>query len=101
MRPDLPDLLSWDEPRTLNGYLSIPPQPADPIPMSETTPFSLLIDGQPVTTAATLDVINPATGRFFAHCPGAGAADLDAAVKAARRAFPAWRALGFAARAEC
>lgn len=67
--------------------------------MTETAPFTLLIGGQPVTTAATLEVVNPATGKVFAHCPAAGAAELDAAVAAARRAFPAWRALGFAERA--
>jgi acyl-CoA reductase-like NAD-dependent aldehyde dehydrogenase len=68
--------------------------------MRENPPFHLLIDGQPVTTASTLEVINPATGLVFARCPAAGAAELDAAVAAARRAYPAWRALGFAARAE-
>jgi acyl-CoA reductase-like NAD-dependent aldehyde dehydrogenase len=62
-------------------------------------PYSLLIDGQLVDTVARLDVINPATGSVFAHCPAAGGAELDAAVAAARRAFPAWRALGFAERA--
>jgi acyl-CoA reductase-like NAD-dependent aldehyde dehydrogenase len=62
-------------------------------------PFSLLIDGKGVTTATTLDVINPATGAVFARCPAAGRAELDVAVAAARRAFPAWKALGFAARA--
>jgi acyl-CoA reductase-like NAD-dependent aldehyde dehydrogenase len=64
-------------------------------------PYSLLIDGRLVDAAARLDVINPATGSVFAHCPAAGAAELDAAVAAARRAFPAWRALGFAERAAC
>lgn len=67
--------------------------------MSETSPFSLLIGGKLVSAAATLDVVNPATGLTFARCPAAGAAELDAAVGAARAAFPAWRALGFAARA--
>jgi acyl-CoA reductase-like NAD-dependent aldehyde dehydrogenase len=62
-------------------------------------PYRLLIDGQLTDTAARLDVINPATGAVFAQCPSAGAAELDAAVTAAQRAFPAWRALGFAARA--
>lgn len=67
--------------------------------MSETSPFSLLIGGKLVSAAATLDVVNPATGLTFARCPAAAAAELDAAVGAARAAFPAWRALGFAARA--
>ena len=63
------------------------------------SPYSLLINGQPARTSAQLDVINPATGAVFAHCPAAGAEQLDAAVSAARAAFPAWRALGFAQRA--
>jgi acyl-CoA reductase-like NAD-dependent aldehyde dehydrogenase len=63
------------------------------------SPYCLLINGQLVKTAAQLDVINPATGAVFAHCPAAGAKELDAAVTAARAAFPAWRDLGFAERA--
>jgi acyl-CoA reductase-like NAD-dependent aldehyde dehydrogenase len=63
------------------------------------SPYSLLINGQLVKAHAQLDVINPATGAVFAHCPAAGAEQLDAAVAAARAAFPAWRALGFAGRA--
>jgi len=63
------------------------------------TDFTLTIDGQPVTTEATLEVINPATGQVFARCPEAAAPELDRAVDAARRAFPAWRDLGFDARA--
>jgi acyl-CoA reductase-like NAD-dependent aldehyde dehydrogenase len=64
-----------------------------------TAPYRLLIDGQLVDTGARLDVINPATGEVFAQCPAAGAPELDAAVAAARRAFPAWRALGWEERA--
>ncbi|MEO6186121.1 MAG: aldehyde dehydrogenase family protein, partial [Steroidobacteraceae bacterium] len=64
-------------------------------------PYSLLIDGLLVDAVARLDVINPASGSVFAHCPAAGGVELDRAVAAARRAFPAWRALGFAGRAAC
>jgi len=53
--------------------------------------YRLLIDGDLVTTAATIDVINPATGEAFAQAPDAGAAELDRAVAAATRAFPGWR----------
>ena len=59
-----------------------------------------LIDGRLVAGNATLEVVNPATGRPFALCPEASQADLDRAVAAARRAFPAWAALGFARRRE-
>jgi len=64
------------------------------------TDFALLIDGELVRTASRqLDVINPAFGTVFARCPAAGTAELDRAVSAARRAFPAWRARSFAERA--
>jgi acyl-CoA reductase-like NAD-dependent aldehyde dehydrogenase len=62
-------------------------------------PYRLLIDGQLMDASARLDVINPASGEVFAQCPAAGAAELDAAVAAARRAFPAWRALSWEQRA--
>ena len=50
-------------------------------------PYRLLIDGQLVEGAAALDVIDPATGQVFEHCARADAAQLDAAVAAAKRAF--------------
>lgn len=62
-------------------------------------PYTLSIDGKAATTAASLDVVNPATGQVFARCPDAGAAELDQAVQAARTALPAWRALDFTQRA--
>ena len=60
-----------------------------------------LIDGEARGTAggAALDVFEPATGRVYAACPEGTAADVDAAVAAARRAFPAWSALPAADRA--
>jgi malonate-semialdehyde dehydrogenase (acetylating)/methylmalonate-semialdehyde dehydrogenase len=39
----------------------------------------------------TLDDVNPATGAVAALVPLSGEADVDAAVRAAREAFPAWR----------
>jgi malonate-semialdehyde dehydrogenase (acetylating) / methylmalonate-semialdehyde dehydrogenase len=44
------------------------------------------------TASDRLDVTNPATGEAMAQVPMSGAADVDAAVRAAREAFPAWRA---------
>ena len=66
-----------------------------------TAPYTLTVGGRAVaaSSAGSLDVVNPATGSIFATCPAAGAAELDAAVAAARAAFPAWRDLGYAARA--
>jgi malonate-semialdehyde dehydrogenase (acetylating) / methylmalonate-semialdehyde dehydrogenase len=52
-------------------------------------------------TAATdeLDVTNPATGEVLARVPLSGAADLDAAVAAARAALRPWRDVSTIARA--
>ncbi len=41
--------------------------------------------------AGTLDDVNPATGEIAALVPLSGEADVDAAVRAAREAFPGWR----------
>jgi aminomuconate-semialdehyde/2-hydroxymuconate-6-semialdehyde dehydrogenase len=46
-----------------------------------------------------LDVFEPATAQVFARCPAGDAADVDAAVAAARRAAPDWAALPASARA--
>ncbi len=45
----------------------------------------------PPAAGAYLDVFEPATGRAFARVPASDATDVDAAVRAARTAFPAWR----------
>jgi malonate-semialdehyde dehydrogenase (acetylating)/methylmalonate-semialdehyde dehydrogenase len=44
------------------------------------------------TTQRYGEVTNPATGEVVRHVPFANAADVDAAVRAAEAAFPAWRA---------
>ncbi|KRP95022.1 Aldehyde dehydrogenase PuuC [Pseudomonas fluorescens] len=48
-----------------------------------------LIDGQPVgaLSGATFDTINPATNRLLAQVAACGAAEVDLAVRSARRAF--------------
>jgi len=46
-----------------------------------------------------LDVTNPANGEVLARVPLSNAADLDAAVRAAREALPAWRDVSVIARA--
>ena len=52
-------------------------------------------------SAATgeLDVTRPATGEVLARVPLSGAADVNAAVAAARAALPEWRAVSTIARA--
>lgn len=62
--------------------------------------YTLTIDGAAVDTAERVDVINPATGKAFASAPAAGQAELDLAVAAAKRALPAWKALGWEGRRE-
>ncbi|WP_423603478.1 aldehyde dehydrogenase family protein [Sphingomonas sp. MS122] len=52
----------------------------------------MLIDGAIVTGEHFIEVIDPATGAPFALAPDATRAELDQAVAAARRAFPAWSA---------
>ncbi|MDE2302670.1 MAG: aldehyde dehydrogenase family protein [Sphingomonadales bacterium] len=57
----------------------------------------LLIDGKrvPALSGATFGTVNPATGADITQVARGGAADIDLAVAAARRAFenPAWRAM--------
>jgi len=49
-----------------------------------------LIDGELVTTNATLDVVNPANEQVIGQVPSCGKEELDRAVAAARRAFKTW-----------
>jgi len=60
----------------------------------------LLIGGEFVDAldGATLDVINPYDGSVLAKVAEAKAADVDRAVVAAEKAFPAWKALAAAQR---
>jgi acyl-CoA reductase-like NAD-dependent aldehyde dehydrogenase len=61
-------------------------------------PFHLLIDGQMTPGSMTMDIVNPATGKVLAECPRADAQQLNDAVAAAKRAFPAWAKLTYGAR---
>lgn len=53
---------------------------------------------QPSADGGTLPVINPFDGSTLTEVAEAKPADIDAAVEAARKAFPAWRAMPAAAR---
>jgi malonate-semialdehyde dehydrogenase (acetylating)/methylmalonate-semialdehyde dehydrogenase len=59
------------------------------------------INGAWVPSSGTtlLDVKNPATGELLARVPLSTAGDVDAAVRAAKEAFPAWRAVPAVQRA--
>ena len=62
--------------------------------------FYDIIGGQRFSAARKLSVINPATGNELATVPDVDAASLDDVVDAARKAFPAWRALPLTRRKE-
>ena len=53
-----------------------------------------LVNGQlqPALGGDWLDNVEPATGEVYGRMPRSGAEDVEAAVSAARAAFPAWRA---------
>ena len=59
---------------------------------TETVP--MLIGGELRESASgqTIDAVSPATGEILGRIPRGDAADVDAAVRAAADAFPAWRA---------
>jgi 5-carboxymethyl-2-hydroxymuconic-semialdehyde dehydrogenase len=59
-----------------------------------------LIDGQslPARSGATFATHSPVDDSFIADVARSNAADIDAAAKAAKKAFPAWAALGGEAR---
>ncbi len=51
-----------------------------------------LINGKQVKSETTFDNINPATGKVIAQVANGGQAEIDAAVAAAKAAFPGWAA---------
>ena len=54
--------------------------------------YQLLIDGKLVAGDQTMPVLNPASEEVLEQCPRASKNQLDAAVAAAKAAFPAWAA---------
>lgn len=60
--------------------------------------YTMTIDGKSATSDPLLDVINPATEEVLAYVPDASRAQLESAVAAAKRAFPAWSARPLAER---
>ncbi|MFF9569231.1 aldehyde dehydrogenase family protein [Streptomyces sp. NPDC014685] len=61
----------------------------------------MYIDGawRPAAGRDTIEVVNPADEQVIAHVPAGTAEDVDAAVRAARAAFPGWAATAPAERA--
>lgn len=65
-------------------------------------PVPLQINGEDRAAASgkTTAIFDPSSGEVISHVAAGGKADIDAAVKAARAALPAWRAVSPAARTE-
>ncbi|WP_137130903.1 aldehyde dehydrogenase family protein [Rhizobium sp. FY34] len=61
--------------------------------------YGLVIDGRSIATARQKPVTSPSTGALVGLSPLATTADLDKAVAAANRAFPAWAAMSSSERA--
>jgi acyl-CoA reductase-like NAD-dependent aldehyde dehydrogenase len=65
------------------------------------TDFTLTINGQGIAGEAPgFSVINPATEEVISACPTASTGQVDQAVTAARKAFPAWQKTTMAQRRE-
>ena len=69
--------------------------------MASVEPLENYVDGTWVRSAASehLDVPDPSSGTVIARVPRSGAPDVDGAVRAARRAYRAWRDTPVAERA--
>ena len=63
--------------------------------------YQLFINGEwrDAEGGKTFDVYNPANGEFLAKCAAGSKADVDDAVAAAWKAFPAWKKVGVTERA--
>ena len=92
-------------PSTTQTSMSSPPLPVALLP--EVRAFlgrdhALIIgaDRPAASDGGLLDVVNPATGAVIARVAAGTAADVDAAVSAARTALPGWTDLAPAARAD-
>ncbi|TAL73209.1 MAG: 5-carboxymethyl-2-hydroxymuconate semialdehyde dehydrogenase [Burkholderiaceae bacterium] len=59
-----------------------------------------LIDGRPVTGKTYFETVNPATQEVLAEIASGGAAEVNAAVAAAKEAFPKWAGLPATERAK-
>jgi betaine-aldehyde dehydrogenase len=67
------------------------------------TPKGLYIGGQwqEAADGRTFETFNPSTGKKLGDLPYAGAADVDRAVQAAKKAFAEWRRVPMRERAKC
>src|SRR6185295_18185758 len=94
------------------GYLAVPADKDEPMtqlleraPEADTSALDHVnhwIDGQRVagTSGRSGPVYDPATGRLARRVDFAAVEEVDAAVAAAKRAFPSWRATSLSKRTE-
>jgi len=77
-------------------------QPTPAADRPDASPVPVLVDGafRPAAASDTDPVYEPATGREIARVPRCGREEIDAAVRAADRAFGAWRAVPVPERAQ-
>jgi aldehyde dehydrogenase (NAD+) len=75
------------------------PKPAEEWLAKHDAKFGHFIGGAWTKPSHTFEVMNPATGKQIAAVSEGSKKDVDAAVKAARKALPAWQALGGHGRA--
>jgi aldehyde dehydrogenase (NAD+) len=68
--------------------------------MTTQASYTMTIGGQAVSGATSFDVLNPATGQVIGSAPDCTPEQLDAAVAAARKAFPVWSATPIEKRRE-
>ena len=59
--------------------------------MTSTEAAPATADGRDLPTRDTFEVVNPATGKVFAHAPAVGADQLDQVFDAAQRAYDGWK----------
>lgn len=69
-------------------------------PFAPDGPYGHVIGGEEATSSARFEAVDPSTGGVWAELSQGTAADVDRAVAAARRAFPAWRRTSPAVRQE-
>ena len=71
-------------------------------PIKEVLQLQNYVDGEWVDSEGeTKDVVNPATGKAIAKVPISTKNEIDAAVEAAKQAFPDWRRTPPLARSRC
>lgn len=68
---------------------------AAPAKIDFDAPYALSIDGKLVETNKNFDVLNPATNAVLAQAPEGTAEHMEAAIAAAKAAFPKWSALSW------